>query len=469
MSWKKLPEQPILTLVFFLIVGCLQANGQQTSQQSIRANAQQSIQHGLQVNARQSFRLEDLVRLSLAENYQLQIVRKQQQMAENMRTAGNAGMLPVVGLGMDQSWNVETSEANLYTGVTRSGENARSARFNAFVALDWVVFDGFSMFARRDRLGLLAEMGELETRYYIEQTVADLARAYYRLIMEQRLLESSSDLLEISAFRLNLETRRMQLGSGDALQYHQARVDFNADSALVVARKQNVRELQIQINRLVQQEPDMPVQTAEAEITLHGVSPVADLVERAVTSNRDLELARLQEMLAEADYRVERGGRYPQVSLFGDYALTRQRSELGIVESSEARGTQFGIRVRFNLFDGGRQSTRIRNMALEQESRAIEESDVRSLIHSEAYLLVSRYTAHMEQVRLLRSSIEAAERSLSIAREQLQTGAINGYEFRQTQLSVLQLENQLIELQYAMKTIEIDLDRITGALINRIL
>jgi outer membrane protein len=461
MWWKKLPKQSLWTPIFFLIVGCFQVNGQQ----SVQANEQQSIQ----ATAQQSFRLEDLVRLSLAENYQIQIVRKQQEMAENLNTAGNAGLLPVIGLGADRNWNVETSEARLFTGATRSGENARSARFNAFVAADWVVFDGFSMFARRDRLGLLAEMGELETRYYIDQTVADLARAYYRLIMEQRLLESSRDLLEISAFRLNLETRRMQLGSGDALQFHQARVDFNADSALVVARKQNIKELQIQINRLVQREPDIPVQTAEADITLNGISSVAELVDRAVASNRDLEFARLEEMLADADYRIERGGRYPQVSLFGDYAFTRQRSELGIVESSEARGTQLGLRVRFNLFDGGRQNTRIRNAALEQENRVIQESDVRSLIHSEAYRLVSRYTAHMEQLRLLRSSIEAAERSLNIAREQLQTGAINGYEFRQTQLSVLQLENQLIELQYAMKAIEIDLDRITGTLIHRIL
>lgn len=457
MWWKKLPKPSIWTIIVFLIVGWFPASAQQTSPQSIQANAQQS------------FSLEDLVRLSLAENYQIQIVRNQQEMAENMNTAGNAGMLPVVGLGADQNWNVETSEANLFTGVTRSGENARSARFNAFVALDWMVFDGFSMFARRDRLGLLAEMGELETRWYIEQTVADLARAYYRLIMEERLLESSRDLLEISAFRLSLETRRMQIGSGDALQFHQARVDFNADSALVVARQQNVRELQVQLNRLVQREPDMPVQVSESGITLQGVSPVPELVDRAVASNADLELARLEEMLAEANYRIERGGRYPQVSLFGDYAFTRQRSELGIVESSEARGTQFGVRVRFNLFDGGRQNTRIRNMALEQESRSIQEADVRSLIHSEAYRLVSRYSSHMEQLRLLRSSIEAAERSLAIAREQLQTGAINGYEFRQTQLSALQLENQLIELQYAMKTIEIDLDRITGSLLQSIL
>lgn len=435
----------MLTLSFTFIVGCFPSIGQQT------------------------YSLPELLGRALAENYQIQFVRTQQQMAENMNTAGNAGLLPVVLLGAERSWNVETSEANLYTGVTRSGENAVSSRFNAFVAADWVVFDGFSMFARRDRLGLLAEIGGLETRYFIEQTVADLAKAYYSLILEQSLLESFRKLQEISAFRLNLETRRLQLGSGDALQFHQASMDFNRDSAAVVDRRQQLREMQVRINRLVGQEPDVPLEASETNIQLSGVSPTGILVEQAVAGNRELERARLEEMLAEAGYRVERGERYPQVSLFGDYALTRQRSELGIVESSEARGTQFGIRVRFNLFDGGRQTTRIRNMELEREAATIQESDIRSLIGSEVYRLTSRYNAYLEQINLLRNSMDSAQRSLSIAREQLQTGAINGYEFRQTQLSVLQLEIQLTELLYAMKVIEIDLDRISGTLLERIL
>ncbi len=415
------------------------------------------------------YSLEELIDLTLQENYQLQIMRKQQQMAENLNTPGNAGMLPMVGIGSERSWEIQTSEANLFTGETRSGDNALSTLFNAMVEVDWMVFDGFSMFARRDRLGYLAQMSDLETRFFIEQTVSDLAKTYYSLVREKRLLETLEQFKEVSAYRLELEERKRAVGSGSALLYHQAVVDYNSDSALVVDQEMNMRDQEIQINRLINRNPRLALQPQSDAIDLQGIAPDGELIEMAEKNNRDLERAKLEEMLTEANYRIEKGERYPQVSLFGNYAFSHQTSELGIIESSQSRGAQFGIRVRFNLYDGGRQNTRIENVVLEKESADIYQKDTRVFIESELVRLISRYEAFLQQYRLLQESVEAADRSLSIAREQLQTGAINGYEFRQTQLAALQVENQLIDLKYAMRIIEIDVYRLSGELMERLL
>lgn len=415
------------------------------------------------------YSLEELIDLTLQENYQLQIMRKQQQMAENLNTPGNAGMLPMVGIGSERSWEIQTSEANLFTGETRSGDNALSTLFNAMVEVDWIVFDGFSMFARRDRLGYLAQMSDLETRFFIEQTVSDLAKTYYSLVREKRLLETLEQFKEVSAYRLELEERKRAVGSGSALLYHQAVVDYNSDSALVVDQEMNMRDQEIQINRLINRNPRLALQPQSDAIDLQGIAPDGELIEMAEKNNRDLERAKLKEMLTEANYRIEKGERYPQVSLFGNYAFSHQTSELGIIESSQSRGAQFGIRVRFNLYDGGRQNTRIENVVLEKESADIYQKDTRVFIESELVRLISRYEAFLQQYRLLQESVEAADRSLSIAREQLQTGAINGYEFRQTQLAALQVENQLIDLKYAMRIIEIDVYRLSGELMERLL
>ncbi|MGF1586796.1 MAG: TolC family protein [Bacteroidales bacterium] len=417
----------------------------------------------------ESYSLDDLVRLTLRENYQLQIMQKQQQIAENMNTPGNAGFLPSVGIESERNWVIQTSEANLFTGATRSGENVQSTWFNAFVELDWMIFDGFSMFARRDRLDHLASLGETETKYYIEQTISDLAKAYYSLIREQQLLESYRQSINISAFRLELEDRKRSVGAGSALLYHQAVVDFNADSSLIMDFETNIRDLEIQINRIINRNAKMSLQPMNESIDLHGLPVSDEIIETAFQNNKDLERVRLEEMLAEADYRIERGARYPNVSVFGNYSYTSQSNELGIIESARNHGIQFGVRVRFNLYDGGRLNTRLENVLLEQESVGIMREDTRSVIESELIRLTTRYDAYMQQYRLLRQSAEAAERSLIIAREQLQMGAINGFDFRQTQLASLQVENHLIELLYALKIIEIDIYRISGVLLDKVL
>ena len=417
-----------------------------------------------QMKAQQNYSLEELVRISLEQNYQLQIVRNQQHMAENQNTAGNAGMLPSVNAGANRSWQILNTETNFFTGESRSGSNALNTSLNAFIEMDWTVFDGFSMFARRDRLGHLARLGELDTKYWIEQTVSDIAVAFYQLIREQLLLESFRKSLEISAFRLNLEDQKRRVGTGNALRYHLAVIDFNADSSLVSNQQMLIRDLQIQINRIVNFDPSVEIHPSVKNIDLQGISDVDNLLEKALINNQELERAKIEEMIADANLRIERGNRFPQLSVFGGYTFNRQTSELGFVESSRNYGGDFGVRVRFNLYDGGRQNTRIRNSLLEQENTTIGISDTRAFLHSEITRFMNMYENYMSQYRLLQQSLESAGRTLEIAQQQLETGAISGFDFRQTQLAALQVENQIINLMFSMKAIEIDIFRLTGEL-----
>lgn len=416
-----------------------------------------------------TFSLNELITLTLEENYQLQIVTNRQKMQENMNTPGNAGMLPSVDAGAVYSRDIQNSESNFFTGETRKGTNVQSNRFNAFVELDWTVFDGFSMFARRDRLEYLAALGDLETRYYIEQTVADLARAYYALVRDRRLLDIYLQSKEVSAFRLTLEERKRSLGSGNALLYHQAVVDFNTDSIAVLDQQMILRDRQIEINRIINRDPRLAVIPVASPAILQGIASEQEIISMAVANNRDLERAKLEELIAGAGLRIEQAFRYPQVDIFGNYAFTRQRNELGLLESAQSYGAQFGIRVRMNLYDGGRQNTLVRNAMLEQENTEIFSEDTQAYIEAEMVRLTGWYHALTEQNRLVRDNVAAAEKSLAIAREQFQQGAINGYEFRQTQLAVLQVENRLIQIEYAARIIELDIYRISGILLEKLL
>jgi outer membrane protein len=423
----------------------------------------------LQLPGQERFSLEQLIQQALQENYQIRIVKKQQQMAENLNTPGNAGMLPSIGIASENSLDIQTSESKLYTGITRSGTNARSTRGAVMAELDWTIFDGFAMFAERDRLSQLALLGTANTRYYVEQTIADLASSYYLLIKEQQLLETYRQLQEVSAFRLELEEKKFRIGSGNALLYNQALLDFHADSIMLLNQQMLIRDQQIRINRIINQRPGLTFYPAETEIALHGLSAGADLAGNAMNHNIDLERAKLEEMLAETTLRIERGMRYPQVSLFSNYGLTYQTSETGIVESAHSRGAQFGVRIRFNLYDGGKQSGRVHNAMLAQESATLTRTDVRQQLESDLARLSEAYISLGKQAGLLTENLEAASRSLLIAREQLLSGLINGYEFRQTQLTSLRVRNQLIEVRFSMKMIEIDIDRITGSLAEKVI
>lgn len=417
----------------------------------------------------QSYTLTELVQKALEENYQLQIARNYEQMAQNRNTYGFAGFLPSVNVTGEQVWGIQNTEQSFFTGEVRSGDNALNTRFNAMAEVDWTVFDGFSMFARKDRLGHLARLGKMETRFFIEQTITDIAHVYNQLIKEKQLLQIYRQSAEFSSFRLNLESRKRQVGAGSTLLYNQALMDFNSDSVLLSDQQMLVKELQIQINRNINEPPSYEVHPMDEHIELLGVESSDVLLERALENNMNLERAHLEEMLADADYRIQRGRQYPQVSVFGNYAFTEQTSELGFVESSLQYGGQFGIRVRFNLYDGGRERIQLRNLQLEQRNMSLDKQDTHAHLESEIARLKNRYNAYLGQKELLQESLEAARQTLSIASEQLEAGSISGFDFRQAQITALMVEVQFVELQYRIKSVEIDLYRISGDLLDKVL
>ncbi len=52
------------------------------------------------------------------------------------------------------------------------------------------------------------------------------------------------------------------------------------------------------------------------------------------------------------------------------------------------------------------------------------------------------------------------------AEEQLKQGSINGYDFRLTQLSLLNSELSLMQYQFTLKAIEVNLNRLSGKVLE---
>jgi outer membrane protein len=423
----------------------------------------------VRLSGQDSTTLEQLTRLALENNYQIQILQKNQQMADNLNTPGNAGMRPSVGIGSDVMAELQTSESKLYTGITRSGQNAVNTRSGAWIEANWTVFDGMAMYARRDRLAALAGQKAMETRYYIEQTIGDLAESYGQIIHDYLLLDMYIRQLEISHFRLNLEETRNMIGSGNKLMYNQALNDVYYDSIMINRLQHQIRERQFYINRITGQSPVTTIIPKELTLYPEGLESIDQLLDKAKRYSPLLEGVLLAELVADAGLRVEKGQRYPQISLFSQYMLNYQTSETGIVETMMARGGQAGIRIRLNLYDGGKQQVRIQNALLEKENAQLQHRDLNQTLESELHLLSERHAGYQTQRKLLLSARLVASTSLEIASEQLRQGAINGYEFRLTQLNMIAVEQQLIDVQLHLILLETTIHRLCGSLTEKVL
>jgi outer membrane protein TolC len=410
--------------------------------------------------------LGELINTALTNNYQIQILKNEVQIASNNNTIGNAGFLPSVDLNGTYSTSFNNTLQKFADGSTKEGSKAQNTNINSSVMANWTIFNGFGVYAKKERLTYLEELGQLNSKFYIEQTVSDIVTTYYQLVYEKQVLENFQQSLNISSFRLSLENKRKEIGSGKIMDYGQALVDYQTDSIRLLAQQDLIQSLTIEINRVLNNDLEKELIVNNLEFTMLFI-PVKDtLLNKITQNNSQLEQQRLQELISETELRMEKANRYPKVDLFAGYQYAKSSSEVGFFQSNQNYGPTVGVSVSFNLYNGGTTNRNIKNTKIYSENSTLSKKQVNQNLNADVLKLYNQYQSINERVGLAKSNVETITKVYNAAEEQLKKGAINGYDFRLTQLSLLSSELTLIQLQFAQKAIEINLNRISGTVLS---
>ncbi len=409
--------------------------------------------------------LEELISLAVEENYQIRISRNLEQTAQNRNTIGQAGMLPVVDLNGETRIAINNSQQLFFTGDTQEASNARRRSTSASLNATWLVFDGFAMFARKDQLDQLSALSRADTRFLVEQTVADLSTLYYQLTQQWRLLEAYKQSLEVSQARLAYEERAVEVGASNLLDVRLARVDRNTDSSLVLTQHTRVQELSIAINRIINRDLSLPVVPTD-RLMLTSQLDLGQLITSAVNNNGSLTQQHLNELIAISESDISRGGFFPQVELYGNFGFDRQANEVGFLQSSRTFGPEYGLRVRFNLFSGRQTQIANQNADILVENEQLRLQDLELEVEESLRTAYVRWQNRLEQVALEERSVEEASEALKIARQQYELGAITNVDFRVIQLNQINARSRFLSAQLEARLREIDLLRLSGQLLQ---
>ncbi|WP_367388560.1 TolC family protein [Lewinella sp. LCG006] len=437
----------LIAMVFFAAIACPTKGQAQAEQGEIQLSLAQLIERALQ------------------ENYQIRIVRNTELITANNNTRGNAGMLPEVNITAQRRTSINNSQQQFFTGDSQQANNAKSTATSANLEASWVVFDGLAMFARKDQLAQLQQLSKADTRFFMEQTVADLASTYYQLQQENQLLAAFRESLDVSQERLDFTERSYELGNSNMLDVQLARVDCNTDSALIVNQLAQIQELTIAINRLINRDLVAPIQTTDS-IQLNPSLELPTLAASARANNASLNQQQLAELIAISEVDIRKGALFPEVELYSSFGFNRQANEVGFLQSNRSFGPEYGIRVRFNLFTGGREEVQRQNSLIQVQTEQLRTEDL--ILETEAALQVAyaRWQSRVRQTELEQQSLAAAQEALFIAQRQYELGALTNVDFRLIQLNVVNANTRFLQAQLLAKQRELELLRLSGRLLE---
>lgn len=411
--------------------------------------------------------LQECLSRGLEKNFSIRMVKNRQEVSANNATRANAGMLPTVDIEASYGGDFHTSRTTARaTGVTSTERGAYDGTLDAGINLNWTLFDGFSIWTNYKQLQLLKQQGELDTRIAIEDYVASLTAEYYNFIQEKIRLKNFRYAMSLSKERMRIVEIRYHIGNFSRLDYLQAKVDFNADSAQYMKQREVLNTSSIRLNELMANENvSEAIGIRDTVIDVNPDLHYGELWEATLATNASLLMADNNTEVVRADYKKVMSRDYPYVRLNAGYGYTLNRYELSSTRKRDNWGLNAGITVGFNLFDGKRRMEK-RNAQLAIEYAELEREDLRLSLKSDLSDLWQSYRNNWQVVQMERQNLVAAQENYEYANLRYMKGDLSGFEMREAQKSLLDAEERLLVAEYDTKMCEISLLQLSGKVLE---
>ena len=415
------------------------------------------------MQAQELLPLEDAVKIALENNYDIKLAKNELKIDELNNSIGNAGMLPTINALVTDNNSITNTKQTQADGSERTLDGARNMNLTYGVGLDWTVFDGLRMFARKEQLNILQKQGEAELKLAILTKISEVYLNYFDLVQQQQQLAAIDTAIVISQERVTTAQNRFSIGKASKLEVLNAQVDLNTDKSLQLKQLETLKNAKIRLNEILARDVQTEFVVAN-EISVDEQLKYDELKSAAENQNPQLQAQMLTKNSAEQQLKQVKAGRYPTIRITSGYNFTRSEASLGFITQSSNRGFAYGFNASMPIFNGNLQNRNERiakvqlenaNVTLEQQKRSLE---------SQLNAAFASYTTNLELTKVEAQNLKIAEQNLDITLAKFKIGTITPIEFRTAQQNFLEAKVRYSNALYLTKIHEITLKELAGSL-----
>jgi outer membrane protein len=397
--------------------------------------------------------MEEAVQTGLENRFEIRLLKNQWQIAETNNTYGNAGFYPNVSFQAGQNFTVNNTKQEFFSGDVREGNNVNSNALFGAVVLDWTLFDGMNMFVQKDRLEKEVSRSAETFRQQIEAAVFDIQMAFLDVQETQDRIKVIEEAISISSERNELMMTRFGIGTVSGQELLQVQVDINADSLELEQAKIGWKMAKTRLNQAMNRAPETIFEIQPVDLKT-GLYNFEEMIQSMMNSNRNLNIARMNEQLAELNIKTIQTQKWPTLNLGAAYNYNRSEAEIGIFRFNQNNGFTYGLSARWNLFDGFRVKNQIQSARIAAENTRLSREQLEMDLRTNVFQTLEQMYMLQNVVRLAENNKTAAEKNVEISLEKLNIGSLIPLELRIAQQNLINTSFQIIQQKYLLKRLE---------------
>lgn len=147
--------------------------------------------------------------------------------------------------GDDDSYNINNTE------------NYANNRFSAGDAVNWTIFDGFSVRINKQRFEELEQLSKQNTAIMVEGTIQSVILAYYDVLLQFEKLKNWEEVMQLSSDRYNLAEERKAFGTYVTYDVLQAKNAYLTDRSGYLLQEINYKNSLRDLNFLLAEQNEV--------------------------------------------------------------------------------------------------------------------------------------------------------------------------------------------------------------------
>ena len=419
---------------------------------------------------------EQALDFALENNFGIQVSRNNTEITKNNSNILNSGYLPTISISGGGNYIGSDSEIAFPGQFDDQGnpipnrifEGQESQRYNASVNLNYTLFDGLGRTYIYKQLKEQYNLSELQLRETIEYSILQIFEVYFSIAQFTESSRIFKQNLEVSKERQKRAQSAFIHGQGNKLAVLNAQVDVTNDSISLIQVNQQLDNSKRDLNLLMNQPIDKDY-SVELEVNFVPEIQIESWIDTAPEKNVELLKQKSNSQINSYDIKINQSGYLPTVGLVGSYGWNLNKSPAtaffpGTNNTTYSVGV--GASLSWNLFDGGRTSTRVKNAKLNFENQELFAQEARLSFDRDLLNALQNYKNTKEIFEIQKKQVETATYNFDRSQSQYQLGSITAIEFRQAQINLANAKNQRAIAKFQAKLSELQLIRLTGELLN---
>ncbi|MEI8109944.1 MAG: TolC family protein [Chitinophagia bacterium] len=418
----------------------------------------------LPIAAQQKLTLTDAINIALKNSLDIQLAQNNVTISTISNDKGFAGGLPIVNATISDNEQV-VSISQKFSDPSRdvSRPNVGSNNLTAGVTASMLLYNGSRILATKKRLEEIKGLNQQVLATQIQNTIAAVMTRYYDVVRQQDFLKTIQQSISASQKRIEILNIRKESGLANSADLLQAKIDLNALEQGLQSQQLVIDQTKTDLLNLIFMKPaDAAIIIKDTILVDRGI--ILDSIRRYMPTNPSLLAASQQIKVNEWLEKETAALRYPTLRANTGYNFTSNKSAAGFALLNQSFGPFVGLNLGIPIYNGGVSKKQQQIANINTRNARIQYDNMLLDMETGIVRTYQSYKSNLNQLQTEINNYQLSSELLNLVLNKFALGQSTILDVKQAQVSFENEGFRLVNLSYAAKVAEIELNRIAGKL-----